>query len=103
MRIILNINVNLLNRVKIIMQELKKDEYKSLLEIYSLKEILIVLLVKRLDNTYSLDDILKLFNIKSIELYNITSQMLKLLKYQENNSFLRFSDSILDTKIKEIK
>ena len=83
------------------MQELKNDEYQSLLKIFSLKEILIVLLIKRLKNNYNKKDVLKLFDITNDEFNNIKNRMLKILKYQEKNYFESVSNAFLeDSKVK---
>ena len=80
------------------MQELRKDEYKSLFEMYSVKEILIVLLVKKLNNNYNRNDILKLFNMEYEEFINIARKMLITLKFQEKDSFENVTNALEDKK-----
>ncbi len=68
---------------------------------FSIKEILIILLLKRLNVTYDINDILKLFNMRIDELNNIAKKMEQVLKYQEKNYFELISDAFLeDSKIK---
>ena len=75
------INSNLLNVIQVNVFELKKEKYKSLVEIYSLKKVLIGLLLIRLNNKYDygLKDILETFNIKIEELKEINEEIVPLL------------------------
>ncbi len=93
-----DINIHLLKTLKIIMQELRKDEYKSLFEMYSVKEILIVLLVKKLNNNYNRNDILKLFNMEYEEFISIARKMLIALKFQEKDNFENVTNALEDKK-----
>ena len=73
-------NPFILEELKRILLELKKDKYQDLLTMFTLKELVIFLLMKNINN-YTINDITNLLKIDNQELVNITSYMLKMYNF----------------------
>ena len=77
----------MLKDVDDILKILKNPKYASLLTIFSLKELLIFLLVQKISDNYTVTDIARLLKMKTKEVVTITTDMLKVYNYSKNNMF----------------
>ena len=83
-----NANPMLLKELDNVLNHLKNPKYENLLTMFSLKELVVYLLVQNINNdNYTLYDIANLLETTPKELVNITSGMLRLYIYNKANLF----------------